>query len=89
MTRKQPEPNYDLMFRQAVTKLQIDYSALKNAQMNQIRNAWFGKDGEFIELAGAEERAAKICELFDRVSLDRQEVERIRKLKEGTEDELV
>lgn len=81
MRRKQPEPNYGLMFRQAVTALQMDYSLLKNAQINELRNGWFDNNGDFVELAGYKERGAKVTELVKRVCEDLKEVERLRRLR--------
>ena len=82
MTRKQPEPNYDLMFRSAVSKLQGDYNLLKNAITEDLRWSWYGDDGTFARLSGHEERQQKITELRKRILFDLHEVERLRGLRD-------
>ena len=76
--RKNPEPNYGLMLKSAVTALQGDYNLLKNAQIESIRWTWFDSDGNYVELSGGLERLRKIEVLYDRVANDLKEVEKYR-----------
>lgn len=81
MTRKQPEPNYDLMFRSAVSKLQGDYNLLKNAITEDLRWSWYDNEGNMVRLSGYEERTEKINGLRERITFDLSEIERLRGLR--------
>ena len=80
--RKQPEPNYDIMLRSAVSKLQGDYNLLKNAITEDLRWSWYDEDGTLARLSGYEERQQKITELRKRILFDLHEIERLRGLRD-------
>lgn len=60
MRRKKPTPNYHLMFRSAVTGLQIAYSEYKKAQIEAIRWTFIDADGRMAILNGYEDRQKRI-----------------------------
>lgn len=59
MARKEPTPNYELMFRSAVYGLQQAYTAYKKAVSEEWEWTFFNSDGQFSILEGYEERHQK------------------------------
>lgn len=59
MARKEPTPNYDIMFQSAVYGLQQAYTEYKKAVSEEWEWTFFNSDGQFSILAGYEERHQK------------------------------
>lgn len=72
------EPNYEVLFKSAVTALQVDYGKLKAAQIEAIKWTFVDSDGHFYELAGCEERRKQVVEFENRVAEDLKEIYRLR-----------
>ena len=87
MSRKRPEPNYDLMFRSAVTALQIAYDNYKTARKKELECTWVGMDGRFVELEGIKDIRVKASEYLHEVERLKAHVEEYRRLMEGAEDD--
>lgn len=87
MSRKRPEPNYDLMFRSAVTALQIAYDNYKTARKKELECTWVGMDGRFVELEGIKDIRVKASEYLHEVERLKAQVEEYRRLMEGAEDD--
>lgn len=60
MTRRKPQPNYDLMLQSAITGLQIAYSEYKKARAEAIRWTFIDTNGSIAILDGYEERQKRI-----------------------------
>ena len=86
MSRKEPEPNYDLMFRSTVTALQVTYNAWKAARIKELRMTWFGDDGNYCEFEGVGKIRIQASHLLHDIQRLQKEVEKYRRLKEGEED---
>ena len=91
MSRKKPEPkpNYDVMFRSAVTALQGTYNAWKAARLKELRMSWFGDDGTYTEMDGIGEVRVQAFHLLHDIQGLQKEVEKYRRLMEGEEDEQI
>jgi len=87
MTRKkEPKPNYELLFKSAVTGLQIAYDGYKTARKKELEHTWVGMDGRFVELEGIKDIRVKASEFLHDVERLKKEVEKYRLLVEGAED---
>ena len=86
MTRKKTEPNYELLFKSAVTGLQIAYDGYKTARRKELEMTWVGMDGRFVELNGIGDVRVKASEYLHEVERLKAEVEKYRELMEGVED---
>lgn len=87
MARKEPTPNYDLMFDSAVYALQIAYSNYKKCVAEELRLTWIDHDGNIGILDGYKERRLKTEEANREVTRLKVEVERLRELKGGNEND--
>lgn len=87
MSRKEPKPNYDLMFRSAVTALQIAYDNYKTARKKELECTWVGMDGRFVELEGIKDIRVKASGYLHDVERLKKEVEKYRRLMEGEKDD--
>lgn len=85
MRRKEPTPNYDIMFECAVSALQFTFSEYKKAKKKDMDNTFITADGYIGVLDGYDKRVQKIEALGKEVRKQMQEVERLRELKSGTE----
>lgn len=89
--RKEPTPNYDIMFKSAVSMLQTTYTDLVNTQreiFNFEHRGHFNNDGYFCitvsnEEGYMEDLAKKEHYLAEQLEYYIREVERLRKLKEN------
>lgn len=86
MTRKKTEPNYELLFKSAVTGLQNTYSQYKTAMTRALQYTWYGDDGNYAELDSAIEQRDKAHRLWYEVDRLKAQVEEYRNLMEGAED---
>ena len=78
MARKQPTPNYDIMFENAVYSLQMAYSEYKKAMTEQLRWTFFDNDGNFAFLNGYKERKERVDEAEKEVARLMQIVKELR-----------
>lgn len=78
MKKRIQEPNYQMLFSSAVTALQQTYNEYKKALIKDIDFTFVGKDGMYVTLAGAEERAEKISELGKEIVRLKYKVEEYR-----------
>jgi len=85
MPRRNPTPNYDIMFECAVSGLQFTFSEYKKAKKKDMDNTFITADGYVGVLEGYDKRVQKIEVLRQEVQRQMQEVERLRELKGGTE----
>lgn len=88
--KKELIPNYDIMFKSAVSMLQTTYSELNKVQRKIFEfehRGWFNQDGYYIvtftEEGYREELAKKEHYLAEQLEYYIREVERLRKLKEN------
>jgi hypothetical protein len=86
MTRKKTKPNYELLFKSAVTGLQIAYDGYKTARRKELEMTWVGMDGRFVELNGIGDVRVKASKYLHEVERLKAEVEKYRELMEGAED---
>ena len=89
MSRKktEPKPNYELLFKSAVTALQVTYNSWKAARIKEIRMSWFGDDGNYCEFEGVGEIRIQASNLLHDIQRLQKEVEKYRRLMEGEKDE--
>ena len=88
MTRKkEPTPNYELLFESSVEALQIAYGKYKTLRKKELECTWVGMDGRFCELKGIGDIRVKASEYLHDVERLKSEVEKYRNLMEGAEDE--
>ena len=85
MGRKEPTPNYDIMFECAVSALQFTFAEYKKAKKKDMENTFITADGYLGVLDGYDKRAQKIEALGKEVQKQMQEVERLRELKGGND----
>ncbi|MDT3386266.1 MAG: hypothetical protein LIR46_00640 [Bacteroidota bacterium] len=83
MAKKEPTPNYDIMFECAVSALQFTFSEYKKAKKKDMDNTFITADGYIGVLDGYDKRVQKIEALRQEVQRQMQEVERLRELKGG------
>ena len=83
MPKKEPTPNYDLMFESVVRALQVSYGHYKEARYNVLRWTFFDNNGMFCFLDGYKERLERVEELEKEIERLMKEVERLRGLKGG------
>lgn len=88
--RKEPTPNYDIMFKSAVSMLQTTYTDFAKTQreiFNFEHGGWFNNEGYYcITLTDEdymEDLAKKEHYLAEQLEYCIREVERLRKLKEN------
>ena len=84
--REQQEPNLNMMLKSAITGLQTAYTNYKNAIIKDLQYSFYGDDGEFIVLAGSEERKQKIKDLEKEVVRLRFKVDEIKQEISGKEN---
>ena len=82
MARKQPTPNYDIMFENAVYSLQMAYSEYKKARHEQLRWTFFDSDGNFAFIDGYKERKERVDEAEKEVARLMQVVKELRERRE-------
>lgn len=87
--RKEPTPNYDLMFKSAVYALQIAYAEYKKAVIEELRWTFFDNEGHFSVLSEYEKRAKKTNDAEKEVVRLREEVDKLRELKDGEQIEKI
>ena len=85
MAKREPTPNYDLMFQSAVSALQSVYAEYKKASSEELRWTFFDNDGRFCFLDGYAERHQKTEKAKEEVVRLMEEAERLRDLKGGAE----
>jgi len=83
MAKREPTPNYDLMFQSAVFALQSAYSKYKRASSEELRWTFFDNDGNLSVLDGYKERREKLDKAEAEVVRLMKEVSRLRDLKGG------
>lgn len=88
MSKKELTPNYEIMFKSAVSMLQTTYSELRNVQRKIYEfehSGWFNNDGYYCithtDDVFMEGLAKKEHYLAEQLQYCMQEVERLRKLK--------
>lgn len=87
MTRKKEQtPNYELLFKSAVTALQTAYGEYKKVRVKEIRYSWFADDGTYTEMDCVRELRIKASEYLHDVERLKKEVEKYRRLMEGAEE---
>jgi len=84
MAKREPTPNYQLMFESAVGALQTAYAEYKTATAEELRWTFFGNDGRFAFLDGYEKRHQRTENAKEEVARLMREVERLRELKGGS-----
>lgn len=91
--KKELTPNYEIMFKSAVSMLQTTYSELNNVQRKSYEfehGGWFNNEGYYcITLTDEdymEDLAKKEHYLAEQLEYCIREVERLRKLKENDKD---
>lgn len=82
MARKEPTPNYDLMFQSAVYGLQQAYIEYKKAISEELRWTFFDSNGHFNIPSGYEERHQKTKKANAEVTRMMVIVEELRARKE-------
>ena len=82
---KEPTPNYDLMFDSAVSSLQATLNEYKKSVRKELDHFFVTMDGRWGVLEGYDKRMKKTQELAEEVTRLKEEVERLRVLKGGTE----
>ena len=85
MVKREPTPNYDLMFQSAVGALQNAYSEYKKARREQLRWTFFDNDGNFAFLDGYKERKERVDNAEKEVARLMKVVSELRDLKGGAE----
>ena len=85
MAKREPTPNYDLMFQSAVGALQNAYSEYKKARREQLRWTFFDNDGNFAFLDGYKERKERVDNAEKEVARLMKVVSELRDLKGGAE----
>lgn len=83
MAKREPTPNYDLMFQSAVSALQSAYFEYKKARAEQLRWTFFDNDGRFCFLDGYKERKERVDNAEKEVARMLKEVEKLRERKGG------
>lgn len=86
MSKKELKPNYDMMFRSAVTALQTTYAAYKVAREKELKMSWYGDDGAYCELEGIGQVRIQASDLLHELNRLKTQVEEYRRLMEGAED---
>ena len=85
MPKKKPTPNYDLMFDRAVFSLQAALNEYKKSVCKELDHLFVTMDGRWGVLEGYDKTMLKTQELAAEVTRCKEEVERLRKMKGGTE----
>ena len=85
MGKKNPTPNYKLMFESAVYSLQVAYTEYKKAKQEELRWTFFDNKGQFSILAGYEERRKRVEKAEVEVARLMQLVKEYDVMKGGTE----
>lgn len=83
MAKKEPTPNYQLMFQSAVYGLQQAYDRYKVAVREEIRWTFIGNDGRLNILDGYKERNEKTKEAYEEVQRMIGVVEDLRAKRDG------
>ena len=83
MTKREPTPNYDIMFQSAVSALQSAYSEYKKESSEELRWTFFDNNGQFCFLDGYAERHQRTEKAKEEVARLMEEVSRLRDLKGG------
>lgn len=84
--RKDPIPDYELLFKSAVSSLKQTYGDYKKAMIESIRWTWYGQDGNYCEMDFVRENREKAHRLWYEVDRLKAQVEEYRKLMEGAEE---
>lgn len=87
MKKKELEPNYEILFRSAVTSSQLFYNEYKKALIGICRNRFINNDGRLSVIAGEEERIKKAEEIKKALEKALIEVEYYRNMLEAKEQE--
>lgn len=80
--RREPTPNYNIMFESAVSALQNAYSEYKKAKAEELRWTFFNHDGRFCFYAGYEERKKRTENAEKEVARLSQIVNELRERRE-------
>ena len=83
MKRKEPTPNYDLMFQNAVSQLKLTVEEYKKSAKKEFDNLFVTSDGHWGVLAGYEKQQQKTQKLGEEVTRLKEEVDKLRILKGG------
>ena len=83
MAKKEPTPNYQLMYQSAVCGLQQAYNRYKVAVYEEIRWTFIGNDGRIGILDGYKERNEKTKEAYEEVKRLIGVVEELRAKRDG------
>lgn len=81
MSRKQPKPNYDMLFQSAVYDLQMIYNEYKKNMEEYLKCTWYDDDGKFCILSGSGSIRDKIKNLEKRLIYANETVEKYRELR--------
>lgn len=76
--KKEPTPNYRMMFESAVSSLQYAYTAHKKAVSEELRWTFFDNNGRYAVLDGYKERHQKTEDTMAEVNRLIQVVEDLR-----------
>ena len=75
-------PNYDMLIDSIICSLRTTYNEYKKACSDWYKFTWINDEGDFVILAGWEERAAKIEELSEEIDRLQYKLDEIKQAKE-------